>query len=64
MSLTSIDLLLPLVDQTGENHQQQLPGMENEARESPMLKAASKNSRFGWRSASANRAKWASDARS
>ena len=57
------DLLLLLVDPAGENHQQKLPGMEDETHDAPRLKLSRENFSVGWGRAVVNRPKRAPDAR-
>ena len=42
------DLLLLLVDPAREDHQQKLPGVENETHDAPMRKVGGENFSIGW----------------
>lgn len=56
------DLLLLLVDPAREDHQQKLPGVEDETHESPLLKSMGETYSIGWPPAAVHRPKRASAA--
>ena len=58
------DLLLLLVDPAGENHEEKLPGVENEAHGAPMRKVRGDNLSIGWPPDGVKRPKRASAGRS
>ena len=58
------DDLLLAIDPAREDHQQKLPGMEDETHDSPRLKLSGKHFSIGWGRAAVNRPKQASAARS
>ena len=53
-------LLLLLVDPAGEDHQQKLPGVEDEAHDAPMWEVGGNGSSIGWWPTAVNRPKRAS----